>query len=490
MLFDAKGNLIYQNPASLRIHGFESDTEGRISSSDLPTTWEAWDEARRPIAFGEWPVSRVFRKERFSNQVLHVRRVETGHEFDGSYNGSPIFDQNGELIMGFITIRDITGQVAATQALTESEKRLSTFMEAMPQMAFIADPQGNVTYYNKRHYEYFGVEPGQTEGWAWKDKQIHHPDDLQRTVERWQHSLKTGAPYQIEYRLRRHDGAFLWHLGRAYPVRGENGRILCWTGTNTNIHDQKEMEQELRDALRIRDEFLSIASHELKTPITTIRLQTQNQERLVKKAECGDLPIDRLKKSTAMVSAQVSRLTALVNDMLDVSRISAGKLSLNREPINLSELLRETIDCEHPGLRAANIPLTLDVQEPVIIEGDRLRLSQVMSNLISNVTKYAPGKPLTIRLTTSGDFAHLEVEDQGPGISRDYIGRIFERYERAVQNPTAITGLGLGLYISRQIVKAHGGEIWAENSPDGGAKFTVKIPKTQHSTHHEQGVTT
>jgi PAS domain S-box-containing protein len=233
MLFEPTGDLIYQNAASLRIHEFEGEEQGRLDRTKVPVTWEAWElKTGRAITFDEWPISRVLRGERFRDQAYRVRRVDTGREFYGSYNGSPIRDAEGKIVLGFITIRDITEQVRA-------DAELKTFLESMPQMAFVADAKGEILYYNRQHYEYFAAHPGEMEASGWKDFPTLHPDDVDRTIRTWATSIESGEPYEIEYRLRRYDGAFRWHLGRAVPVRDDRGEIRRWIGTNTDISEQK-----------------------------------------------------------------------------------------------------------------------------------------------------------------------------------------------------------------------------------------------------------
>jgi len=370
---------------------------------------------------------------------------------------------------------EVTEIKRAEEVMRESEERFRTYAEAMPQGAFIADPEGNINYFNQRFYDYIGIKD-KIGSWDWKILPMVHPDDLQRTIETWEHSLKTGDSYNIVYRLRRSDGQYRWHLGRAIAIRDSNGRVIQWLGTNTDIHDQKEAEQKLQEALRVRDEFLSMASHELKTPLTTISLQVQNQQRIVNEAKPEKMPVEQLRKTSSLIAKQIGRLTALVNDLLDISRISAGRLTLNREPLSLSEVLRQIVEIESQGLAFAHMPLSLEIPENVMVDADRLRVEQVVGNLISNAIKYAPGKPLSISLKMCGNKARLEVKDQGPGISLENRKRIFERYERAVADPAVISGLGLGLHISKQIVKAHGGDIWVDSTPGQGARFVVELP--------------
>jgi signal transduction histidine kinase len=237
----------------------------------------------------------------------------------------------------------------------------------------------------------------------------------------------------------------------------------------------KRAEAELRDALRVRDEFLSIASHELKTPLTAIQLSIQNQARMLRAAGSG-APLGRLARSSEILSKEIRRLSALVDNLLDVSRISAGKLMLSPEPTNFSVLVREVLLREMPVLNRAGIKLTLEIEDGIALELDRLRLDQVVTNLVSNAVKYAPGSGLGVCLRRDGETIRLDVCDGGPGLAPGDEIKIFSRFERAAASATSIQGLGLGLYISRQIIEAHGGLITVANGSEIGACFTIALP--------------
>lgn len=152
------------------------------------------------------------------------------------------YDEKENPIRFFGTSVDITARKEIEEALRKREQELLAYVEGMPQMAFMADPEGNIIYYNSQHYRYFGVKPGETESWAWKNTDIHHKDDLERTIQTWQSALRSGHLYEIEYRLRRYDGEYRWHLARAYPIKDKEGKIIRWVGTNTDIHDQKRLQ--------------------------------------------------------------------------------------------------------------------------------------------------------------------------------------------------------------------------------------------------------
>ena len=166
----------------------------------------------------------------------------------------------------------------------------------------------------------------------------------------------------------------------------------------------------------------------------------------------------------------------MVDDLLDVSRISTGRLTLNQEDTELGELVKDILSRNEQSFRSAGIELASEIDTNVIACVDRLRFEQVISNLISNAIKYAPGKPLRVSLHIQDESALLVVEDRGPGIPKNYHVKIFQRYERAVRGPTAASGLGLGLYISKQIVEAHGGTISVQSEPGAGTRFKIQLP--------------
>ena len=242
----------------------------------------------------------------------------------------------------------------------------------------------------------------------------------------------------------------------------------------------------LSKAIRSRDEFLSIASHELRTPITSMRLQLQLARREIL-PERGIVPSpERLGKLLRIFGLQLDRLTSLVEDLLDVSRVQAGRLSLVPEACNLSELLKQTIERLAPELASAQCPVELDIEDGITGLWDRKRIVRVVTNLLANAAKYAPGRPVRVSLSARGERAILQIRDFGPGIATEKQAKLFDRFERAV-SARNVSGLGLGLFISRQIVDAHRGsiELWSE--PGKGCLVTVSLPFRRAETIGEGG---
>jgi signal transduction histidine kinase len=231
---------------------------------------------------------------------------------------------------------------------------------------------------------------------------------------------------------------------------------------------------ETEEAVKVRDEFLSIASHELKTPITALSLQLQMAKRRLENNPTSFSDVRTAEKFVDATFRQVSRLSKLVDDILDISRIAHGKLILNLESFDLGGLVTEIVERFHEQLVAAGCQYRLNIEKDIVGNWDRFRLEQVITNLITNLVKYAPGAPVDISVLVEGTNAMIVVKDHGMGIAPENLGRIFQRFERAVTG-NGISGLGLGLYISRQIVEAHSGNIYAESEVGKGTTFFVKL---------------
>ncbi|MGZ3652060.1 MAG: ATP-binding protein [Bdellovibrionota bacterium] len=233
------------------------------------------------------------------------------------------------------------------------------------------------------------------------------------------------------------------------------------------------LEQE--EATRLRDEFISIASHELRTPITSLKLQTQLTRRTLSQDGMSQLPLDRLGKFFRNTDIQISRLSRLVEDMLDVSRINIGKFMVNREEFDLEIVIREVVDQFSSQLASSGNRVEISVG-PCVGRWDRYRLEQVLNNLITNAIRYAPGALIRIVVEQCSDRVRIIFCDEGPGIAKEKVSKIFDRFERATTG-FGITGLGLGLYICRQIVEAHGGTIQAESDTGSGVRFVLELPR-------------
>jgi PAS domain S-box-containing protein len=249
------------------------------------------------------------------------------------------------------------------------------------------------------------------------------------------------------------------------PDFDERNEVRGTTSVVTDITAKRAFERALEDSIRARDEFVSIASHELKTPLTSLKLQTQLIKQKVARGDGDVLTPEWLLKVANRSEQQVDRLTRLVEDMLDIARLRSGKLTIERSPTDLGALTRELVE------RLSSALIRVDV----IGQWDPQRIEQVLSNLLSNAVKYGGGKAVEVSVRREGDRAILSVHDQGRGIPVELHERIFDRFER-VNESQSIAGLGLGLYIVRQIVEIHGGTVRVESEPGQGSTFTVTLP--------------
>lgn len=237
----------------------------------------------------------------------------------------------------------------------------------------------------------------------------------------------------------------------------------------------KKTQGELEKAVQIRDEFMSIASHELKTPLTALKLQSQLRKRNLRKGDLTVFTLDRLKKMFDADEKQLEQIMHLIDDMLDISRISSGKLSMHFERFDLCELVRDLVERSSEQFNEAGCPVKINFCQSVVGNWDRFRIEQVVMNLLTNATRYGAGKQILVQVKTTPTGAQIVVSDQGQGIDKQNHERIFEKFEQAISG-NDISGLGLGLYIVKQILKAHHGSIRVESELGQGANFIVELP--------------
>jgi PAS domain S-box-containing protein len=326
----------------------------------------------------------------------------------------------------------------------------------------MTDEKGWIYWYNKRWYDYTGTTLEEMEGWGWQ--KVHHPDHVKRVVDKISQHFQTGEDWEDTFPLLGKDGTYRWFLSRATPIRDENSKVLRWFGTNTDITERLQLEQR-------RDEFIGIASHELKTPVTSLKAYGQVLQAIFKRS--GDLKaVEQLGK----MDVQINKLTGLIGDLLNVTKIQEGKLQFQSEDFDFNLLVSETIE---------EIERTTD-QHIVIMElgptktvyGDRERIGQVLTNLLTNAIKYSPqADKIVVRTTSDNLQITFSVQDFGIGIPQDKQAHIFERFYRVTgDNQETYPGLGLGLYISSEIITRQNGRIWVESTVGKGSTFSFSLP--------------
>ncbi|BAU10275.1 two-component hybrid sensor and regulator [Leptolyngbya sp. NIES-3755] len=437
-------------------------------------------------------------QEQIFQQVLETGQPILNIEVQGTTPSQP--DVERDWLVSYYPFQNLDRQVCGisiiVQEITEL-KRLSQTSQAneliyrhladtMPQILWTANPDGGVDYYNQRWYDYTGMTYEQTQGWGWKP--VLHPDDLQRCIDIWSEAVQTGGFYQIEYRFRRaSDGQYRWHLGRAFPLRDEAGTIIKWFGSSTDIHDQKQAIEErdqalereraarteLEKASRIKDEFLAVVSHELRSPLNPIL----GWSRLLRSKPFDDVSRDRALET---IERNAKLQSQLIDDLLDVSRILRGKLSVAIAPVNLVSVIEAAIETIIIAAETKSIQIHKHFEPQVgRVGGDFNRLQQVIWNLLTNAIKFTPeGGQVEIYLTQTEQSAQIQIRDTGKGIRADALPYIFERFRQADNGTTRqFGGLGLGLAIVQNIVEIHKGTIKADSAGENqGATFTVEIP--------------
>lgn len=388
-------------------------------------------------------------------------------------NRALAFDESGRLTEAQSTGVDITGRRRAEEALRESERRFKDLANNIDQFAWTCDELGQATWYNRRWHEYTGTDFDSMAGEGWRA--VHHPDHVERVHSSLMRAVRSEQPWEETFPLRGKDGQYRWFLSRAVPIRDADGRVIRWFGTNTDITELRELAQALRTADRRKDEFLATLSHELRNPLAPIA----NSLELLRQAD--DDPKMRASARDA-IARQVSHLVRLVDDLLDVSRITRDRLELRLSRVDLGSVIRQAAELREslPETGARKIECRLPDQA-VVLEADPVRLAQILNNLINNACKFsAPDGIIRVTAELQGCDAVISVRDYGAGIPEDRIEKIFEmftHYDPPVRSHEPTGGLGIGLALTRRLVELHGGRIEVHSEgPGKGSEFVVRMP--------------
>ncbi|MCJ8209056.1 PAS domain-containing protein [Mucilaginibacter sp. RS28] len=383
--------------------------------------------------------------------------------------GKVFFDAQGQPVRMLGSTMDITEQVEyecrldeINSALQQEISKFEIITEFIPQIIWSANTNGSIDYVNKGWAYYTGLPMEAAYASTWQE--VVHPDDFDRVQQAWKNSMLSGESYQIEYRLRKHDSEYNWHLERGKPLLDEDGKPVKWFGATMNINDHVELQKQ-------KDNFLAIASHELKTPVTSIKAYAQVLEMMLRNA--GD---EQKASMVTKMGIQVNRLTTLIADLLDVTKIHTGKMQFNDAFFDFNEMLDEVID----DLQRTTLKhqLVKEYRFNGQIYGDRDRISQVVINLLTNAIKYSPDADRIIVAThTNDNDLELSVQDFGIGISADKKDHVFEQFYRVSGSKQhTFPGLGLGLYISSEIIRREGGRIWVNSEEGEGSVFYFSLP--------------
>ncbi len=470
---DTQGRLLRANAANRQIWGSYPQSE----SVDEYAEWKGWWPAGTPgagqrLQIPEWPIARVLQGE---DLVASVVEIEPFGEPDTRrtilIRTAAIRDRDGAVIGAVAANMDITAQVEAERAMMESEAKFRLIADAIPQLAWSADAGGTNDYLNARWSAFTGLPVERIGGNGWGE--VVHPDDLAALLAAWRNSLALGTPYEIEHRLLHHSGEYRWMLNRALPLLDQNGKATRWMGTLTDIHDKKTGEEELRAQARRKDEFLAMLAHELRNPLAPI----SNAAQLL---SMTTLDPQRVRQSSEVIIRQVRHMTSLVDDLLDVSRVTRGLVELERERVDVKAVVASAVEQARPLIEARGHAFDQHMtSRRCWVFGDRIRLVQVIVNLLGNAAKYtAQGGTIALSVETDAASVTIAVRDNGIGIDRAILPHVFDLFTQAERTPDRSQGgLGLGLALVRSLVQLHGGQVAAHSDGLGkGSSFTVTLP--------------
>jgi PAS domain S-box-containing protein len=388
---------------------------------------------------------------------------------------NPVNDAGDDVRLVVLCATDVTEEVMAREELRSSELRFRDLVDLMPQLVYVFDPRGHTLQINGRAVEFFG---GDRVPWVASDwTEVCHPDDLPWLVSRWMQAFTDGEGCDIELRLLRQDAVWVWTLNRLVPVRGEDGSVLRWFGTTTDISEQKAAQEVSAESARARSAFLATMSHEIRTPMNAVL-------GLAELLAGSDLsPEDA--ELVAVMRHSGQQMVRLVNDILDFSRLESGQVQLHEESIELRGLVAHAVRTAEVAARQQGLQLTHQVSAdvPMEVHADAVRLQQVLGNLLSNAVKFSePGGTVGLDVACRHDGAGalklvIDVHDTGVGIAPEHLESIFDPFVMAHDTRLRSgTGSGLGLAISAQIVERMGGSLRCTSTLGQGSCFTVALP--------------
>ena len=480
LIMDADQHIEYANPAVEQVFGFTPEevmTQGLTLLMPERLHEPHRQGMKRYLATGkrklDWRATEI--------PALH----QGGYEFPIEIAFSHFHEEGRDLFAAFM--RDITDRKQAQEALQRSESLFRELADAMPNIVWAAQPDGQVDYYNRRWYEFTGSDVGASGEGSWMP--ILHPADQQTARESWARSIETGEPYELEFRYRREsDGEYRWHLGRALPVRDGSGAIQRWFGTSTDIHDQKVLQQqneqllhseraargEAERASRMKDEFLATLSHELRTPLNAILGWVQIL------SGGGTPAAEDLTQGIEVIERNARAQAKIIEDLLDMSRIISGKIRLDVQRVELASITLAAVESIRPAAEAKGVALSAIIDPAAKpVSGDPNRLQQVFWNLLSNAVKFTPrGGKVQVLLERVNSHLELSVLDTGQGIRPEFLPHVFDRFRQAdASTIRKHGGLGLGLAIVKQLVELHGGTVRVKSAGEGtGSTFIVALP--------------
>lgn len=483
------GQFLAMDPTFLRIFSFEADSEAP-DDQDMLSRIHPGDVADVTAAIEGLRQGR--------DLDLEFRVMQPDGSFIWVYDRAVvILGPNGEVQQVVGACTDITRMKNTELELRAAERNREFIMESLPQKLFINGPDGRLLYNNQIWVDYCGLSLEELQQ-DWHS--IIHPADLPQNLVKWKHALETGAPFSIEHRFRNIDGEYRWHVSRAVPMYNEQGDIQLWMGSSTDIHDVKMAQQMLEEredrlaslnlelqqtrdaavaASTAKSKFLASMSHELRTPLNAIIGYSEMLRDDLLEHGAASM-VEDLEK--ILLSAR--HLLAVISDILDISKLEAGKMDFEIQSFDLREIVEEASTLMAPLIEKNQNQLEwiFPDDDPLIVTSDRVRVRQILFNLLSNAAKFTENGHIAIscarRVSTTGTgFVELAVADSGIGIDESKINQLFQEFSQLERRTHPMFGgTGLGLAISRRLCQLLGGEIEVVSEKDKGSVFTVYLP--------------
>jgi PAS domain S-box-containing protein len=470
---DATGAVQFMNGVAESLTGW---TEAEARTRPLAEVFRIVNEyTREPV---ESPTDKVIREGTIVGLANHTMLIaRDGTECSIEDSGAPIME-GGKLVGVVLVFRDATAQRGQQRALLESEQRFRAAVDAVDGVLWTNTAQGEMRGEQPGWAALTGQSDAEYQGFGWS--KAVHPDDAQPTIEAWLSAVSERRPFIFEHRVRRADGQWRLFAIRAIPVLDPRGEVREWVGVHTDISAQRdgerslrETEAALREANERKDIFLATLSHELRNPLAPIRNAASFLGRPTLSAE-------DLERSRMIIGRQIHHMASLLDDLLDVSRITRGVISLKREYVNLQGLLAEAVETARPLIDSKRHVLKLEwPTEPIEVEVDPIRLVQIATNLLTNAAKYTdPEGLITFELQTTATDIVLCVRDTGIGLAPEMLGQVFEMFSQvAPEQSRTEGGLGIGLALVKGLVELHGGRIEARSAGlERGSEFLVFLP--------------
>lgn len=595
---DAAGRILVMNSEAKRIWGSPPTAENVAGYGQYKGWWaDHSDRHGQPIAAHEWPTAQALRGQYVRDRILEIEPFDSpGVRRLVLHRSVPILGESNEIVGAVTALTDLTESLEMKRAVVESDHRIRQLANTIPQLAWMADQDGAVHWFNDRWFDYTGCSHSEMVGWGWQS--VHDPEMLPNVVSAWHFSLSTGTPFEMTFPLRGKDGIFRPFYTLAEPLKNLQGDVVQWFGTCTDVStlqriqedltktqawlqegletgnmvawewhqerceirysenaatvlgyepstaesmlqtiieedqgayqgaidraltqksaldhlsrrvrpdrrtviwtrskgnvltradgsvygirgilidvtDQVLREQALKDANDRKDEFLAMLAHELRNPLAPISTAAHL-------LMMGALDAQRVKSSSEIIGRQVRHMTRLIDDLLDVSRVTRGLVELDSEPVPIKDIVNNAIEQSRPLIEARKHELALRVDStPAVVLGDRIRLCQVVVNLLNNAAKYTPQRgKIDLEILVGEQAVQIIVADNGIGIDHTLLPHIFELFTQATRTPDrAQGGLGLGLALVDSLIKMHHGRVEAYSDGVGkGSQFVVTLP--------------